>query len=494
MTYRNTKITVIKFYTIIQIVIYLIPFYLLTFVNIHHTKYDESIRQFYDASLLYIFIFDFLLISTLLSLNKIFPVKILSFDSQSTFLEKLSTIEIKVFIIAMLLICIVCDIVLYHQGINLSSNKPPALVFLSLDQLPTFIFQPMKVIANLKYVIFLCVLYLQFSKSQYKFLGFFLLIYLIIYGLIIGSRYSTLLPIILLLIVYRDIFFKNKIRVICLIIFGTIGVAIIFPFLSISRNIYMETGTIKDSEPIYNLFSKLEWVINKYIIHPQNVDKFGGLEEINKKYFPWFNYFENTIIFFTKEISNILSGRLNYLHINAEVMKLTNNQDLLGISYYLDNIFGLIPRFLWMDKPIITNNSDVIGFQMGLQPTIDKTLHFAIGLRPIGESFLAFSWPGILFAIPCAILFYIITLILNNKYSLHSLYLFYCIEFLKNDTFHVIVPSFFNYIVGCIIFICFFFFVKITSSLLKKKFDIRKQLKKTIRLFIVILISFRRRW
>ena len=173
MTYRNTEITIIKFYIIIQIIIYLIPFYLLTFVNIYHTKYDESILQLYEASLIYIFIFDFLLISTLLSLNKIFPVKILSFDSQSTFLEKLSTIEIKVFIIVILLICIVCDVVLYHQGINLSSTKSPTLVFLSLDPLPTFIFQPMKVIANLKYVIFLLVLYLQWYKNQYKSLGFF---------------------------------------------------------------------------------------------------------------------------------------------------------------------------------------------------------------------------------------------------------------------------------------------------------------------------------
>ena len=65
----------------------------------------------------------------------------------------------------MLLICIVCDILLYNQGINLSSTKSPTLVFLFLDPLPTFIFQPMKIIANLKYVIFLLVLYMQWYKN-----------------------------------------------------------------------------------------------------------------------------------------------------------------------------------------------------------------------------------------------------------------------------------------------------------------------------------------
>ena len=221
------------------------------------------------------------------------------------------------------------------------------------------------------------------------------------------------------------------------------------------------------SEPIYDLYNKLEWTINKYIIYPQNIDKLGGLEdleEINKKYFPWFNYFENTIIFLTKEISNIFSGRLNYLHINAEVMKLTNNQGPLGISYYDDNIIDLIPRILWTDKPVITNNSDIIGFQMGLQPSIDKTLHFSIGIRPIGESFLMLSWLGVLCAIPIGIFFYIVTLILNHNFSLNPLYFFYCIELLKNDTFNAIIPSFFHYLFGCIFFLCSLLLIKIISS------------------------------
>jgi hypothetical protein len=256
---------------------------------------------------------------------------------------------------------------------------------------------------------------------------------------------------------------KNKIRIIYLIILGVIGISIISPLITISRNLYVETGTIQNSVPLFNLYDKFQWSFNQYFIRPNKIGPF------HQYYYPFINIFENTISTFTSQISGIILGRLNYLHIHAEVIKLVHSEGTLDISYFFNNFIGLIPRFLWIDKPIITNNVDVIGFQMGLQPSIDKALHFAIGLRPMGESFLIFSWYGILLSLPLAIFFYIVTFILNSKYSIYPFYLFYCVELIKNDSIHSIIPSFAHYVVGCIIFICLMFFVKITYSFFKKR-------------------------
>ena len=80
ITFKNTEIILLKYYAVIQSIIYLLPFYLLILFNIHHNNYDNSIYDHYKVSLFYIFIFDIILISTFLSLYKSYPIKLLKHD------------------------------------------------------------------------------------------------------------------------------------------------------------------------------------------------------------------------------------------------------------------------------------------------------------------------------------------------------------------------------------------------------------------------------
>tara|TARA_B110000503_G_scaffold131369_1_gene205877 strand:+ start:1051 stop:1239 length:189 start_codon:yes stop_codon:yes gene_type:complete len=57
---------------------------------------------------------------------------------------------------------------------------------------------------------------------------------------------------------------------------------------------------------------------------------------------------------------------------------------------------------------------------LGLQPTKDQAKLFAIGLQPVEESFLIQGWTVILIGLPVGLLFYLITLLLTNKFSLYS--------------------------------------------------------------------------
>lgn len=104
-------------------------------------------------------------------------------------------------------------------------------------------------------------------------------------------------------------------------------------------------------------------------------------------------------IFWT--FGDIFVDRLNYSRVLGLVMSIP--LDIEGGSHYLNNIIGLIPRWLWEDKPILGLNLNQIGHDLLILQYSDTTT--SIGLSNIGESYALLGWWGLVNAIPLGVIF-----------------------------------------------------------------------------------------
>ena len=55
--------------------------------------------------------------------------------------------------------------------------------------------------------------------------------------------------------------------------------------------------------------------------------------------------------------------RLNYLIPFSKISEYVENIGSINGVQYLSNIFGLVPRFFWEAKPVITNNMNYFAHQ-----------------------------------------------------------------------------------------------------------------------------------
>ena len=78
LAYKKIPLLLVRFYIIIQIIIYIFPQLLseISFLNIKttHNLYHPDILPYYTKSFIYIFCFDFILFTTVYILTKIRPL------------------------------------------------------------------------------------------------------------------------------------------------------------------------------------------------------------------------------------------------------------------------------------------------------------------------------------------------------------------------------------------------------------------------------------
>jgi len=90
-----------------------------------------------------------------------------------------------------------------------------------------------------------------------------------------------------------------------------------------------------------------------------------------------------------------LISRLDYQTVMANVLKTYPAFPKEFKFDYLNNIIGLVPRFLWNDKPMIAMDMNRIGYEIGYVHYKDKET--AIGITPLGIAYYELGLFGILF-------------------------------------------------------------------------------------------------
>jgi hypothetical protein len=148
--------------------------------------------------------------------------------------------------------------------------------------------------------------------------------------------------------------------------------------------------------------------------------------------------------------------RLGYQFILAKCIKYVDNHNFqYNPKIYANNISGLIPRFLWKNKPEMGVDMNSIGFNLGLLSNTDFIT--SVGLRPIGEAYYFLKYIGILFVpIFLGLLLYLISQYFSDKYWIGFLIsTLFIIEISLSDWFNLLLPSLikifiFNYFIAVI--------------------------------------------
>jgi hypothetical protein len=149
---------------------------------------------------------------------------------------------------------------------------------------------------------------------------------------------------------------------------------------------------------------------------------------------------------------DIFVDRLNYARVLGLVM--STPLDIEGGSHYLNNIIGLIPRWIWEDKPILGLNLNQIGHDLFILQLSDKST--SIGLSNIGESYALLGWWGLVNAIPLGIIFKIGQIYLENINPVSKLIgAIIIVMILTTESLTYILPT----LILCVspVFICFIF-------------------------------------
>ncbi len=218
------------------------------------------------------------------------------------------------------------------------------------------------------------------------------------FALFSGSRSQVVTVLILAILAYRDVVKKNWIATLFLLLIGLPSLFMIFPLLGYYRNFGFSF-----SEAFYQLESAGQTA--------QSV------------------------------MNDVLITRLNYNETYVRVFNAVQSFGPSGGSIYLNNIVGLIPRIIWPDKPLIYNDSRVLGHIFGLVTANDETT--SIGLQVVGEAFYEFGWLGLWVAVFQAFIF---TLIHKNFFVPHNrvsmtIYIFSSLYILQRDGYFSVIPG-----------------------------------------------------
>ncbi|WP_373032634.1 hypothetical protein [Sulfurovum sp.] len=138
--------------------------------------------------------------------------------------------------------------------------------------------------------------------------------------------------------------------------------------------------------------------------------------------------------------SNTVLNRLNYQFILARLVKTYPFAPDEFRWKYMDNIIGLIPRFIWPDKPIIGLDQNQIGIEIGVLSRFNTTT--AVGITHPGESYYDMGVYGI-FIIPFFIAYILVLLsnVFDTRYWMGYLLSFMLSFTLINSTSIGLLPT-----------------------------------------------------
>lgn len=444
--FRVIKYPIINFYLAINCIIFYLPALLFVLFGVTHPSQFYSITNKFNYLdiffyvLLLIFIFDFTLYFSYLIGSKIkISSKIFFFNNFGISNEDFFY-NCKSFVIYLGLLIIISDTYLI-LSLNAFMNKE---LILCNEDLPKIfkIFvnnenfsyinsfnQVFKSISLLKYMLLALLtkaLDFNFNKTI-KLLFYIVLIYCLLFGLISGSRFQIIFPIIIIIFInFKKILSLKGIILAPFILYLSLY---IFPLIAALRNIRNKGLEFKECNKFEN--------VGQTILN--NLD-YNNIHKVSE-YTSLLNFDISKNGFLYKPFETILS-RMNYFDITMKSYNYKINENISNkVSFYLDNFIGLIPRALYPNKKIISNHSDQLAVDLG----VNKISSNAVGLRPLAESFLYIGNYYLIVAIILGLFFGISkTFTRNNNLFTFSFFVFAGLMILKRDSFHAVIPGIFH--------------------------------------------------
>lgn len=461
---KKDDVPILNFYLGINIIIFYLPALIFILFGLSHPSQGYALKNNFNYSdyltntINLILLFDLTIIIIFKLLNHINinlnlllrPLNIINTDFSDKF--------IIVFSIVILGISLVIDAYLFLSNNSLSNKYAIECMsdyffknqkFIINNNFKNFI-QTFKTISIIKYylICFIAIINKNFKSKIKSIILILTIIYCLVYGVAIGSRFQVMLPIIILIFIY----FKNILKLYNFILF------IIFSYLSLY--LFPIIGTIR------NIFNKK---INQNCSKNENISEsiISNIQYNNvykEKYDALFNInIQNNIL--SKPIDIILS-RLNYFDVTIKIYHYKIKEKLINnISYFFDNILGLIPRFIYPQKKIITNSSEIWGVELGI---LQYPSH-AIGFRPVGEAFLFLGNYYLIIAILIGFflsLYY--RLMKDQNIILNAIFTYIVILSLKRDSLHAFLPGIFHELIAGLFFITLIILSKKLTNIINK--------------------------
>lgn len=454
---KKDSIPILNFYFGINLIIFYIPALIFVFFGLIHPSHGYSIKKNFDYqdyllnTLNLILIFDLTVILFFKFFN-FFKIKLKIFFTLFNKIEKnYSDKFIILFSIIILSISIFFDILLIILNKSFL-NKDALECFAEIynldiefflgDNLIKFI-QLFKSFSIFKYFL-LCFVALINKKSKNKVSNIILivtLIYCLFYGFLISSRFQIIIPLVLVLFINFEKIFK-LFNFISLILFSVLA-SYLFPVIGTIRNLFRKNDSnicIMDTKIYESITDNISYN-NSYKVKLDTIINF----EIQN--FP----------ILAKPIDIILS-RLNYFDTTIRIYHYRIKENLVNnFGYFFDNLYGLIPRFIYPNKKIITNSSEIWGVELGI---LQNPTH-AVGFRPIGEAFL---FLGNYYLIIAALIGIFLSLMYKLQESkviiLNTIFIYITILFLKRDSLHAFIPGLVHELIAGFVFILIYILIK----------------------------------
>jgi len=155
---------------------------------------------------------------------------------------------------------------------------------------------------------------------------------------------------------------------------------------------------------------------------------------------------------FMSNFFDILVTRLNYFEPLVRVIDYVYEHKSNGGEIYLNNLIGLVPRFIWPEKPLIGNNGVELGHKLEMLTINDNFT--SIGLQGIGEAFYELAWLGIVIGVFLALLFWLIQRLFyvpSNPVSM-SIYIYLILYIVQRDAYFALIPGLVLQLIGIVIF------------------------------------------
>jgi hypothetical protein len=256
------------------------------------------------------------------------------------------------------------------------------------------------------------------KNKKYKLLFYAATIFFVFVELFSGSKERVMLPLFISILIYN--IYSNKVPIYFLLFSLFAFLFIIFPFYE-----------------IYRLSSSLG-VVDSFILSFKSIFLFTNDD-------------------FLESATRVNSTRLNAASIQARIIQEHNIGNInykLGTDY-IELFENLIPRFIWSDKPVLSN-ANVFGVEYGVISEYD--INTSIAQYWQGEAFINFGWFGCFIGFLLGRLMGFIRKYFYSKNNLMGIFFFVLFSyfFLRIDQFaHFFVGSLKAFVFYILIFIPF---------------------------------------
>lgn len=387
LRFKSPLITFFCLYIFLQ---YLVP----PIIHITTSSSIVDYLPFYFDAFLYLNLYLIIFSSSYLIFNKLPKYSFFEFENYRLFNGSYNYLLFLSLILFFLCIC--SDLALFllgkRPGINPSVN---------------WMNEPLTILTLFKLTLLGFLKNLSDQKVKYCSILFFLiLIIFFILAILSGSRFELVILIFTLIYLFKNYFLKRKMTFIINVILCFLLLVMIFPTHMIYRNFDLS---------IVESF--------KYVFFPAN----------NKSFFSIYLY----------HLTDLFLDRLNYAYVLQRIIDYS--KDILDYNYYLQNIYGLIPRFVYPDKVTMGIDSNLIGRELLIIKP--DNLNTAIGLGVIGESFYKLQYFGLFVALFQGMFFYILDKFNSNKkIILKGLYIVFIFHLSVIDTYSFVFVKFLHII------------------------------------------------